>query len=128
MKHCIVLFDKFYNGQNGRNSDTTHQFADDKFYPINRLVLKKLSEINVNTRIIIVPIESNKTNRLSKKYSDLITNFKIDILPIEPVYSELRDKGIDPFYWKATNKSGHWNHIAHDFIGRYLADSISAKL
>jgi len=40
------------------------------------------------------------------------------------VLDNLKNNNINPFYWKATNKEGHWNHIAHKSIGKFLSQQI----
>ena len=83
---------------------------------MNDAVLKSLSLESNKTKFIIVPI----TN-ISKKYYNLILDNGINVWSLESVYNHLKDDGINPFYWKATNMYGHWNHTAHNYIGNYLA-------
>jgi len=52
-------------------------------------------------------------------------------LKIIPLYKELemyKKAGVQLNYWKATNQNGHWNHIAHQIVGKYLANEIFTLL
>jgi len=122
-KTPVILFDKlftFYSTNTEEETFTRADFESDEFAELNELVLKEYSIENSQKKIVIVPIE-----KISKKYNELISKYKIDIYSLDSIYNELNNNGINPFYWNATNKLGHWNQIAHNYIGNYLASSIS---
>ena len=63
----------------------------------------------------------------SAQVEQIIENSGIQTIRIFPALEELRKKGIDPNYWPATNKEGHWNHAAHKVIGELLAEKLSGR-
>jgi len=91
----------------------TKSYITDK----NLQILEKMSQ---DPKIIIV-------NRSDNPYPDEIqelisNNFKFIDLSI--VLENLDEQGINPHYWKATNKNGHWNNSAHKAISEYLSTNI----
>ena len=117
-KTYAIVFDKLYSLID--NKDTTEvvtksNFETDTYRKLNEKVLKKLELEQAHTKIIIIPI-----NELSQTYRELIRNFHIKIINLIEPYKKLQMKGINPFYWKATNMNGHWNQTAHNEIGNYL--------
>lgn len=120
-----ILLDKFYYTNLKNNEEETvtkYNFDNDEFANLNELILKNLSTESSGTRFIIVPID-----KMSERYNQLISKYAIEIAALTNVYNNLEKQGINPFYWNATNKYGHWNQQAHNYIGNYLANYILAK-
>ena len=46
------------------------------------------------------------------------------VIDVNKTLNDLRSSGIDPSYWKVTNQKGHWNHIAHKAIGKFIAEEL----
>lgn len=65
---------------------------------------------------------------LANDYVKLIQENQIHYLKLYKYVSSLKTPDFDPNYWKASNKYGHWNHKAHQFIGKYLANYIRSEL
>lgn len=51
----------------------------------------------------------------------LLNKKKIPIIELGTILKEMKTKGINPNYWKASNQTGHWNKQAHEAIGKYLS-------
>ena len=120
-----IILDKFYfNGLKNDEKETVTKsnFDSDEFAKLNEIVFVNLSTEKSDTRFIIVPIDS-----MSEKYTKLISEYDIEIVTLTNLYKNLEKQGINPFYWNATNKYGHWNQQAHNYIGNYLANYILAK-
>ena len=45
-----------------------------------------------------------------------------------PTLTQLKNEGIDPFYWKVTHTRGHWNHAGNKAVANTIAEDIYTKL
>lgn len=92
--------------------------AKDGFLEVNRAILESLHSIELegNTRIIIV-----QKRNIPHYYKRMIAGMGLQLIDVSGELEKLMNGGIDPYYWKATNKRGHWNHDAHRAIGNFLA-------
>jgi hypothetical protein len=59
---------------------------------------------------------------------DAITTIGLEVYDPNPALKELEARGINPHYWKATGKLGHWNHEANRSVGLYLAHEVENTL
>jgi hypothetical protein len=107
------------NGDAGGNPSAVEK---DDFFEINRAILKKLRSINDagKSRNIIVL----KTD-IPAYYKKLIGEMGLPLIDLDKKLGKMEARGIDPYYWKATNKRGHWNHEAQRMIGNYLAHHLA---
>ena len=53
-----------------------------------------------------------------------IRRLGLHVIDPAPALRKLEQNGINPHYWKATNKIGHWNHPANKEVGEYLANEL----
>ena len=110
-----ILFDKFAAKAELLKDSTEESKV------ISLKIHKIIDRISIDSKIIIV-------NRSDCSFPDEITlllkSKNIRQINLSIVLSELQDRDINPHYWKATSKSGHWNQIAHKTIGEYLAKEI----
>ncbi|MCP4146647.1 MAG: hypothetical protein GY757_02755 [bacterium] len=92
----------------------------DRYFEINRAILAVIQDTatidNQSTRNILVI-----KKELPLHYYKAINELGMTIVELEAQLQELRKRGIEPHYWRGTNKMGHWNHEAQDLIGNYLA-------
>lgn len=123
-----ILFGKLPIPAIGGDDNNELEEKHDKLFRLNSAVLNNLSKEKSGTQIIIVSIASNKANRLTEDYTELIKEYGIEILFLDEVYNELENKGVDPFFWAATNQRGHWNYEAHNAIGKFLSKNLLIKL
>jgi hypothetical protein len=56
-----------------------------------------------------------------------IRQFGIPVIELDETLSGLKSQGIDPNYWKATSKRGHWNYEGHRAVGSRLVDEVYAR-
>jgi len=97
----------------------------DPYYRINTAVIKELSKIDhfKNKKVIIVEIDN-----LTDNYKKLIIKNNISLISLDLPYNKLKKNGINPNYWIATKKYGHWNPAAHNLIGEYLSSVVKDYL
>lgn len=50
----------------------------------------------------------------------------LPLIDLAPLWRAEQEQGRDPWWWPLAGQHGHWNHDAHDALGHYLADAISA--
>ncbi len=109
----------------GRSSILSTTREDDDLFEINRTIFKVLKALNDTgrTRNIVV-LES----RIPVYYEDAINRAGLPLIKLGPKLERMKMRGVDPLYWKATDRQGHWNHETHRMIGNHLADSLAAGL
>jgi len=122
-KTSRIIFNKltgFDNNIRPNLTATVVQSTPDSLYHLNALVLNQLSGLKKEgVDVLIIPIRD-----LSEDYNLLIKKSGLQRIDLNKIYSEMQTKGINPFYWEATNMEGHWNNKAHEYIGKYLAGNI----
>lgn len=52
----------------------------------------------------------------------------IRTIDLSPTLRAMEAKGDDPYYWRVTGKSGHWNQEAHREIGYFLSKNLAASV
>lgn len=77
-----------------------------------RLVLERLAH---TPRVAVVL--SGPTH---PDYAQAVRDLGIPLVDLNPVFADLRARGIDPYYWPVTNQRGHWNQETHRAIGEAL--------
>ncbi|MCP4221579.1 MAG: SGNH/GDSL hydrolase family protein [bacterium] len=99
--------------------------SDDRYYDLNLAILKTLHAFNTGeskipggrpTRNIIV-----LKHDIPPYYLQAATEMGMDVVNLTPELDEMRKQGMEPHYWEATKKMGHWNHDAHHMVGEFLA-------
>jgi len=86
---------------------------------VNRRILKELQEENV------VIAYFGKMDPDSRTVLNPFTDHLIDLnKPLDKLHAQQ----INPNYWKATKREGHWNHEAHLAVGEYLAGRINEMM
>jgi hypothetical protein len=114
-----ILLDKFYI--NYLKEDSEKDETRDSMVNLSELdtaIMRDLEDINrnkTNQRVIIVNMG------MSAGTINAIRNFGLVVLDPITVLDQMERTGINPHYWKATGKVGHWNHQANKAVGNYLA-------
>lgn len=115
------FFDKFYGmlvSRDDVNTDQGRKENDITVSPLSYVLLEKLKE------------EGPKIILINRGKNDLNEEFTGAIPPIKYVNlqktSKIYDQTGDPHYWPITNKSGHWNVVAHERIGQILASEVQS--
>lgn len=90
----------------------------DDLFEINEAIFKTLQAVNDtgNTRNAIV-----LEKELPLYYKNAIHRIGLPLIDLGIELKKMEARGIDPYYWKATGKKGHWNHEAQQMIGNFLA-------
>ena len=118
-----ILLDKFYLPfdnhitKNGHNDNP----AESSLPEITKKILDQLDpskDIIINRDILgQIPAFEEFIDEKSLMYIDL-----------QDTLTCLKKSGIDPNYWKATKKYGHWNQAAHKAVALKLAHELAKKI
>lgn len=110
------LFDKFYT------EDTVNYFEGIQENPFEHLTpryLKIISEMAKDKTIFVF------RENADEKLKSTITTYNIPIIETEEVLNDLRQNGIDPYYWESTQTIGHFNYEANKAFGKYLSNKLA---
>jgi hypothetical protein len=110
------LFDKFYSG------NTINYFIgipDNPFESLTPKYLKIISEMAKDNTIFI--FRENADGKLKST----IEPYNIPIIETEEVLNNLRQNGVNPYYWESTQTIGHFNYEANNAFGNYLSDKLA---
>jgi hypothetical protein len=108
------------------SSGTPKKSAHDNHPELNTndtpdIVKKIVQQLNPQNTIII----NRDLNGLSPGFLAEVNTRGIKFIDVKDTLIKLKKQGIDPFYWKATKKTGHLNHEAHQVIASQIAHEIS---
>jgi len=117
-----ILLDKLYINylKSGPESDVL-KIDTAGISPLDSAIMTELEKINLTgggERMIVVNMG------MSARAIDQIRGLGITVLDPIPALGKMELDGINPHFWKATGKIGHWNHQANAVVGRYLAHAI----
>ena len=111
-----ILLDKFYPQKKNRedgNINMTHELSLKA-----KLIFKSLGK---EKGIGIV--------NLKEIDKQILTEINLNNLYyFDPIATLSTQQKKDFVYWKATHTTGHWNQIAHRYIGKFLADRLAPIL
>jgi len=48
-------------------------------------------------------------------------------IDLSDTLQSMKEQGIDPNFWKATKKYGHWNHEGHKAVANYIAKELEVR-
>lgn len=65
--------------------------------------------------------------RIRPVYADGVLASGIPTVSLAPLWDQMQAAGSDPWLWPITGQRGHWNHAAHQELGRYLAAAMLAQ-
>jgi len=71
---------------------------------------------------------NRKESKFPIELSNYIEEKGISIIELSPVFEKLKKKEINPYFWKGTKKTGHWNHATHEEIAKYLNKVLINKI
>jgi len=120
-KALDILFDKFnfFKKTKKNKPESKKNNPRDKFYEVNRILFNKLNAKETISHHSVFIIRS----KLPDHYSFIKDKFLT--YNLYTLTDSLKSIGKDPFYWKPTRVSGHWNHFGHKIIGKTLASFLS---
>lgn len=115
-----IIFDKIYRWINP--AVTSALLSDEnkegkENYQIKPLTAKIIESLDP-TRVIIINRDSEK---LPDEFIDLCQENGLRYFDLSKSINNMKTNGINPNEWKVSNKTGHWNHQAHQVIGQELA-------
>ena len=138
-----TILNMLNNGKKIAKTEGVLPILLDKFYlPFDNHINKNVH--NVNTAEPSLPEMTKKIIDQMDPSKDIIINR--DILGQIPAFEEyigekslmyidlqdtlinLKNSGIDPNYWKATKKHGHWNQKAHKAVAHKLAHELAKRI
>ena len=112
-----IILDKFYTT---RPNYTYYQKTNsyDTFEYIPAQYFKIIQEIEKEPSVFVFREDVDTT--LKSKLS----NYKIPVIETKTVLDELRNEGINPYYWELTQTYGHLNHHGNQKMGVYLSEKL----
>src|SRR5690606_23573257 len=115
-----ILLDKLYWGNKRENKED----ADIK---VNNSSLSKETIAIINA----LPKESTYfvvKDSLPDNIINSLLQLGVKIINPNPSLETLKKNGIDPKFWKATNKNGHWNAAAHAVVSDVIVNELKIYL
>jgi len=129
-----IVFDKFYWLAKGGHPDAAKSKVPEekpKRMAINHAVVEALAEAN---REAAANREGEATNilvirdGLPQTFVDFAIAEGLEFFDPNPGLDSLEAAGIDPHYWKGSQRNGHWNQYAHRVVGAYLTRKLTSLL
>lgn len=107
-----VVLDKFYRPikLTVKNENKIKSFDQ-----INPVIQKIINIISQQNSIIII-----KDSSIPPDIIRTIKNKGITVIDPTVEFEKLNLAGLNPFYWPATKKSGHWNQYAHQVVSKLI--------
>jgi hypothetical protein len=123
-----VIFDKFYRlaaggGESGPEDETPGNMS--RRAPLNRAIIERLAAENRDgdTQNMIV-----LRGKLPRPFVEFAASRGVRCFDPTPGLDSLAADGIDPHYWKGSQRSGHWNQYAHRVVAAYLTRKLTPLL
>jgi len=129
-----IVFDKFYwLAKGGRGDEKKKKVPEEKpkRIAINHAVVEALAETNrqavagregAATSVIVI------RDGLPQTFMDFAGTSGLDLFDPNPGLDSLEASGIDPHYWKGSQRNGHWNQYAHRVVAAYLTRKLTPLL
>ena len=114
-----ILFDKFVAPAKNINERDNHSSA--VINPVDIAVIERLDQ----DRRVIFALDLNTA--MTAEVKMIIKRAQIIELR-QPLLKFKQKSGIDPYYWKLNEQSGHWNHAGHKIVGKEIANGILNNL
>lgn len=125
-----VIFGKFANLFSGKTKEQLLlEEREDEYisgksdYTISDIDKKILKYFNEMGNVFFV-LRTSPSNELT----NLINSLNLNVIDLVPTLTQLKNEGIDPFYWKVTHTRGHWNHAGNKAVANTIAEDIYTKL
>jgi len=133
------FFNMLNNGRKTIQSEGVGPILLEDFYPSSSTETKPLSkktqEIPAITRDIFSHLDQTNALIINRDIAPLdtsklalIRSNKLRYIDLTDTLNVLKTKGVNPHYWRATKKMGHWNQAAHKAVGEYLATHLAVEV
>jgi hypothetical protein len=116
-----IVFDKiylFFNSSRNMNEVDNAKTINPDRMALCRMIISDLAKETETCIIFVVK------NQLDVTLKSDILDQHLTLFDATSVLDEMREDGVDPYYWRATSQLGHWNSFAHKAIGLYLASEL----
>jgi hypothetical protein len=129
-----IVFDKFYwlaKGGHPEAAESKPPEEKPKRIPINHAVVERLAADNreaaseregAATSFIVI------RDGLPQTFTDFARARGLSLFDPNPGLDSLKAAGIDPHYWKGSQRNGHWNQYAHRVVADYLTRKLTPLL
>lgn len=112
-----ILLDKIYYWFNPIPEENYKDRGEAPLGPVTKSIITNLDP----SRTLII---NRDTIPLPASFVELCKINNIRYLDLSIPLNEMKNEGVNPNYWKVTNRIGHWNHEAHRRIGKVIADYV----
>lgn len=112
-----ILLEKIYfwfNPEHKLETILSEQAKEYKIDPVTSRIIKSLD----TEKVIIV---NRGLQELPQEFQKLCIDNGFNYFDLSEKLVLMKDLGDDPIEWEVTNKSGHWNHKAHEVVGEEIA-------
>jgi hypothetical protein len=117
-----LFFGKFASFFSSPSEDSLHINWQKK--PLSLISKKILCSFDENTIIINRDIDGPLRDFVSLKDS-----CDINFYDLSPLLKKMKEEGNNPYEWPVSKvRQGHWNHLAHQKIGWYLAHILEKEI
>ena len=113
-----ILFGKFYRARKHKTKGNNSNKKDE--VPIGLAERKIIGMLDEKGKIVFL-LDLNP--ELQNDVLPLIK--KSPVINLKGTLAEIRSTGTDPYYWDIAKERGHWNNSAHQYIGKYLAETLT---
>lgn len=116
-----ILFDKIYlRVSRGKSKDAIQEEKAFKYQlnPVTRKIIESLDP----GKVIIVDCDMQG---LPSEFREICAENDLIYFDLGKSLNLMKEQGIDPYEWKITGKSGHWNQEAQKVVGREIGMKLS---
>lgn len=113
-----ILLGKLYPLETTKNEPIMKSSKDDEKNEVTKTIIENFN----SKRIIII---NRDIPPLPDYFYKLLDIKGVNHYEFGTSLNKLLESGVDPNYWKITDKSGHWNQKGHEVVGRKLANIIN---
>jgi hypothetical protein len=112
-----ILLDKFYLV---RSTNAQMQENSKKEFNLPIITERILDEMKPSSDIII----NRDIDGMEVLFEEAIAENGLTYINLSDTLQSMKDSGIDPNYWKATKKNGHWNQEGHKAVANYIVKEL----
>ena len=108
-----ILFDKLY-------PISTEESSLEKKFKLPVITAEIVNNMDPDQDIIV-----NRDNKnLELEFLELLNENELSLIQVSDTINYMKENGVDPNYWIATKKYGHWNQNGHKAVALFIADRL----